>query len=71
MSSTSTRSQSFISRSAFSREFIDLLTREIEEEMYVRENGAVEGSGALGFGLIKDVLKIGKHIIQYVTISSM
>ncbi|EPS97217.1 hypothetical protein FOMPIDRAFT_81933 [Fomitopsis schrenkii] len=46
------------------RELIDLLTREMEEEMYARENGAVEGSGALGFGLIKDAFKIGKHIIH-------
>lgn len=37
--------------------------------MYARENGAAEGSGALGFGLIKDVFKIGKHIIQCVTVS--
>ena len=36
--------------------------------MYARENGAAEGSGSLGFGLLKDVFEIGKHIIQCVTV---
>lgn len=31
--------------------------------LYEREVPA-EGSGALGFGLIKDVFKVGKHLIQ-------
>ena len=32
-------------------------------DLYEREAPA-EGSGALGFGLIKDIFKVGKHLIQ-------
>ncbi|KAH9839009.1 uncharacterized protein C8Q71DRAFT_855662 [Rhodofomes roseus] len=47
------------------REFLDLLAREIEvEEMYAREAPA-QGSGALGFGLLKDVFKVGSHILSH------
>ena len=32
-------------------------------DLYEREAPA-EGSGALGFALIKDIFKVGKHLIQ-------